>query len=242
MAGHSQFKNIMHRKGAQDAKRAKVFTKLSKEISVAVKEGGESPDFNPRLRAALMAAKYANMPKDNIEKAIKKANSTESSNFQQITYEGYAPFSVALIVETLTNNRNRTASDVRSIFNKYNGSLGSNGSVSFLFDYMGLVKFKEEAIKFDEIFEVAVNAGAIDVSSEEGEILVFTKPTDLYKVTKSILQSLKLEAELTEFTWLPKEGTFVEVNIEQEDTLLKMLGDLEDNDDVQKVFFNAKIN
>lgn len=240
MAGHSQFKNIMHRKGAQDAKRAKIFTKLSKEISVAVKEGGENPDFNPRLRAALMAAKYSNMPKDNIEKAIKKATTNESSNFQQITYEGYAPFSVAVIVEALTDNRNRTASSVRAIFNKYNGSLGISGSVSFLFDYVGLIKFKKENVNFDEIFEVAVDSGATDVLHEEDEILVFTEPTNLYKVLTGIVQSLKLEAELTEFTWIPKEGTLVELSTEQEDTFLKMLADLEDNDDVQKVFINAK--
>ena len=239
MAGHSQFKNIMHRKGAQDAKRAKIFTKLSKEISVAVKEGGDNPEFNPRLRTALMAAKDSNMPKDNIEKAIKKAIGGEHDNFEQITYEGYAPYGVAVIVETLTNNRNRTASDIRAIFNKYNGNLGASGSVSFLFDHSGIIKFNKNKISFNQLFEVAVKYDAKDVIEEEDSLLVITEPSDLYKITTNIANELKIEVELSEFTFLAK--TTVVLNKEQEDTVLKIINALEEHDDIQKVFSNAEL-
>lgn len=236
MAGHSQFKNIMHRKGAQDAKRGKIFTKLSREISVAVKEGGDNPDFNPRLRNALMAARGANMPKDNIDKAIKKASAADYESFESITYEGYGPFKVAIIVEALTNNRNRTSSEVRSIFNKHNGSMGASGSVSFQFEHKGCIKFVNEGVDFEKLFETAVDLGAQDVLDGE-EILVLTDLKDLYSITKSLQDKLQLTPVASEFSWFPVAT--VDLSQEQMDSLCKIIHALEESDDVQRVFTNA---
>lgn len=237
MAGHSQFKNIMHRKGAQDAKRGKIFTKIGREISVAVKEGGENPDCNPRLRTALLSARAANMPRDNIEKAIKKASGVDHENFESITYEGYGPFKVAVIVETLTNNRNRSSSDVRASFNKFNGSMGSSGSVSFQFERCGVIKISKEQVDFNTLFEAAVEAGATDVIEEEGFYLVTTSPKELYYVTTELQKTLKVTPDLSEFSWLPK--AYVELIEDQPESFLKFVHALEDNDDVQRVFHNA---
>lgn len=239
MAGHSQFKNIMHRKGAQDAKRAKIFTKLSKEISVAVKEGGENPEFNPRLRAALLTARGYNMPKDNIEKAVKKATGSQQDDFESITYEGYAPYGVALIIETLTNNRNRTASDIRSVFNKFHGSMGVSGSVSFLFDHRGVLTFSKKDINFNALFETAVNLDALDVFEEPDHLIVITQTNQLYQITSGINKALNIEAESSSFSWLPKVVVTIEES--QIEVLEKMVNTLEEHEDVQKVFTNTEL-
>lgn len=241
MAGHSHFKNMMHRKGAQDSKRAKIFTKVGKEISVAVKAGGGDPNMNPRLRMALISARSVNMPRDNIEKAIKKAlGNSDATNFENITYEGYGPFGVAIIVEVLTDNRNRSAADIRAIFNKYNGSLGVDGSVNFLFDYCGVIKFNQSEVEFDTIFENAVSEGAIDVTTEGEFIVVQTESSNLHKVNQGITEKLKINPVELYFEWIPKTKT--ELNEEQTEKVLKILSALEDNDDVQNVFSTLDIS
>ncbi|MGV3279050.1 YebC/PmpR family DNA-binding transcriptional regulator [Rickettsiales bacterium LUAb2] len=238
MAGHSQFKNIMHRKGAQDNKRAKVFTKLGKEISVAVKTGGGAdPTMNPKLRAALAGARAVNMPKDNIEKAIKRATGgQDAANYEAMTYEGYGPGGVAIVVEALTDNRNRTAADVRAIFNKHGGNLGADGSVSFLFEYCGIIKVEKNNLNFDTLFEEAAKEGAIDVIEEDSLYLIKTASEDLHKINQALVDSLKIDPISIGFDWLPK--TEIELNEEEALKIIKMLNALEDNDDVQNVFSN----
>ena len=177
MAGHSQFKNIMHRKGAQDAKRAKVFTKLIRELTVAARAGLPDPDMNPRLRAAISVARAANMPKDNIERAIKRGSGDgDGTAFEEMRYEGYGPGGVAVIVEALTDNRNRTAAEIRTVFNKHGGSLGETGSVAFMFDRVGLIRYKAEAAGGDEMFEAALEANAQDVNTGEGRARDHLRP------------------------------------------------------------------
>ena len=183
MAGHSQFKNIMYRKGAQDAKRAKVFSRLIRELTVAAKSGLPDPDMNPRLRSAIAAAKTANMPKDNIDRAIKRgAGGEDDTNFEEIRYEGYGPGGVAMIVETLTDNRNRTASEMRTVFNKNGGTLGDSGNVSFLFERIGLVHYGAAQASPDAMFEAALEAGANDVESNDGGHEIICAPDDLSAV------------------------------------------------------------
>ncbi len=239
MAGHSQFKNIMHRKGAQDKKRAKIFAKLIREVTVAAKTGLPDPDANPRLRSAIAAARAANMPKDNIERAIKKvAGGDEGENFEEIRYEGYGPGGIAVIVEALTDNRNRTASEVRSAFSKHGGNLGETGAVSFMFDHVGQIHYPPETGSTDEVFEAALEAGAEDVESSDEGHDIFCQPDDFHAVREALEPNLG-EPSSAALEWRPQNS--VEVNDKEAETLLKLLDALEDNDDVQRVSANFDI-
>ena len=237
MAGHSKFKNIMHRKGAQDKKRAKVFTRLIKELSVAAR-GGIDPDSNPRLRTALSAARAANMPKDNIDRVLKKAQGGDAETYDEIRYEGYGPGGVALIVEALTDNRNRTASEVRATFNKYGGNLGETGSVNFMFDRVGQVTYPADTADADTMFEEALEAGADNVESDDGGHEITTTPEDLNTVREA-LEGRFGAPEEAGLTWKPQNTT--PVNEDQASTLLKLLDALDDLDDVQSVASNFDI-
>ncbi len=239
MAGHSKWANIKHRKGAQDAKRGKIFTKLIKEITVAAKIGGPDQETNPRLRLAVDKAKQSNMPKDNIDRAIKKGcGDLDGVSYEEGVFEGYGPGGVAVIVEFLTDNRTRTVADVRHIFTKHNGNLGVSGSVAFMFDRKGMITFGE-GVDADVIFEVALEAGAEDVKDEDGVIEVLTAPGDFEQV-RDALSAREIPFETAEITMVPQTTTAVEgKNAEQ---LMKMIDKLEDNDDVQNVYANFDIS
>ena len=239
MAGQSQFKNIMHRKGAQDSKRAKVFTKLIRELTVAAKTGLHDPDMNPRLRSAIASAKQANMPKDTMERAIKRgADVGDDTSFEEVRYEGYGPGGIALIIETLTDNRNRTAAEIRSAFSKHGGNLGEQGSVSFLFERIGLVNFKAEATSSEGMFEAAIEAGAGDIESGEAGHEVICEPDDLNAV-RDALEAKFGAATAAHLDWKPLNT--VPVDEEMADTLFKFLNILDDNDDVQRVVANFDV-
>ena len=240
MAGHSKFKNIMHRKGAQDAKRAKVFAKHIRELTVAAKTGLPDPDMNPRLRTAIAAAKAVNMPKDNMDRAIKKgAGGGDDTNFDEVRYEGYGPGGVAIIVETLTDNRNRTASEVRAAFTKFGGNLGETGSVGFMFEHVGLVKFSADTINADDMFEAALEAGAIDVETLDDGHEVYCNPDELGTV-RDVLEKKFGSPEDARLDWRPQTTT--ELDEDKAATLLKLLNALEDNDDVQRLASNFEIS
>ncbi|MGF1623203.1 MAG: YebC/PmpR family DNA-binding transcriptional regulator [Rhodomicrobiaceae bacterium] len=239
MAGHSKFKNIMHRKGAQDKKRSKMFSKLSKEITVAAKMGLPDPAMNPRLRAAVLAARAQNMPKDNIDRAIKKSLEAGGEEYEEIRYEGFAPGGVGVIVEALTDNRNRTASEVRAAFSKHGGNLGETGSVSFMFDRVGEIEYPAEAGTADAMLEAALEAGADDCQSDEDGHRFYCEATALHEVAQALEQTLG-EARGTKLTWRPQNT--IGVDDEKAETLLKMLDVLEDNDDVQNVYANFDIS
>ena len=237
MAGHSKWANIQHRKGRQDAVRAKMFSKFSKEITVAAKMGDPDPDKNPRLRLAVKEAKAASMPKENIERAIKKSIAGDSENYEEIRYEGYGPNGVAIIVEAMTDNRNRTASNVRSTFTKRGGNLGETGSVGFLFDRMGQIVYA--AGDADAVMEAAIEAGAQDVeSSEEGHV-VWCAVEDLNDVSTALEASLG-EADSTKLVWKPQTTT--ELDLAGAQSLMKLIEALEDDDDVQSVTANFEIS
>ncbi|HEV2078598.1 MAG TPA: YebC/PmpR family DNA-binding transcriptional regulator [Allosphingosinicella sp.] len=238
MAGHSKFKNIMHRKGAQDKKRAAMFSKLSREITVAAKMGTPDPDMNPRLRAAVLAARAQSMPKDNIERAISKAAVGEGDNYEEIRYEGFGPGGVSLIVEALTDNRNRTATNVRTAFSKNGGNLGASGSVSHGFDRLGLITYPASAGTADEVFEAAIEAGAEDVQSTEEGHEIWTAQEDLHEVAKA-LEKLLGDPESTKLAWRPQ--TPVEVGEAAAGSLLKLIDSLDDDDDVQTVWGNYEV-
>ncbi len=239
MAGHSQFKNIMHRKGAQDAKRAKAFTKLIREITVAAKSGMPDPDMNPRLRAAIAAAKAANMPKDNIDRAVKKAvGGDDDVDYSEIRYEGYGPAGVAVIVEALTDNRNRTAAEVRATFGKFGGSLGETNSVSFMFNRVAEVTFPADAAGADDMFEAALEAGAENVESDS-EVHVVTAAVDDFSAVRDALEERFGPPATAGLVWRPVST--VAVDEDAASTLLKLLDALEDNDDVQGVSANFDI-
>ena len=239
MAGHSKWANIKHRKGAQDAKRGKVFTKLIKEITVAAKIGGGEPGTNPRLRTAIDKAKNENMPKDTIERAIKKGTGgLDGVEYEEGTFEGYGPGGVAVIVEFMTDNRTRTVADVRHIFTKHNGSLGVNGSVSFLFERKGLIAFSTDQ-DFDRIFEAALEAGAEDVKDEGDIYEVITDPANFIEV-RDAMGEMGLNWESAEVTMLPQ--TMVQLEGKPAEQMLKMMDKLEDNDDVQNVYANFDIS
>ncbi|GAA0599965.1 YebC/PmpR family DNA-binding transcriptional regulator [Caenispirillum bisanense] len=237
MAGHSKFKNIMHRKGAQDAKRAKVFTKLAKEITVAAKTGLPEPDKNPRLRAAIAAARAQSMPKDNIDRAIKRAlPGGDSADYAEVAYEGMGPGNVSVIVETLTDNRNRTAADVRAAFTKYGGGLST---VAFNFERVGLIQYPAAKGDADSILEAAIDAGAQDVESDEDTHSIYTAPDDLSAV-RDALEAQLGEPDICRLDW--KALTLVDITDEdQAKSLMKFLDVLEDNDDVQRVSANFNI-
>ncbi|MEE2951171.1 DNA-binding regulatory protein, YebC/PmpR family [Fulvimarina manganoxydans] len=239
MAGHSQFKNIMHRKGRQDAVRSKMFSKLAREITVAAKAGLPDPDMNPRLRLAINNAKAQSMPKDNIERAIKKAAGGDSENYEEVRYEGYGPGGVAVIVEALTDNRNRTASNVRSYFTKSGGALGETGSVSFMFDKVGEIVYPASAGDADTIMEAAIEAGADDVVSDENGHTIITAFEDLNEVSTALEASLG-EAESVKAIWRPQTNTPVDEDRAQ--SVLKLIGNLDDDDDVQNVYANFEVD
>lgn len=241
MAGHSQFKNIMHRKGAQDAKRAKIFTRLGREIEVAARQGAPDPAGNPRLRAAIAAAKQANMPRDRIDRAIKKASGADgdAADYSEVRYEGYGPSGVAVIVEALTDNRNRTAAEVRSAFSRFGGALGETNSVAFMFDRVGAIAYPGDAASADDIFEAALEAGAQDVASSADGHEITTAVEDLHQVADALEQKFGAP-ESAKLVWRPQ--TTVPVADETAETLFKLLEMLDDNDDVQSVVANFDIS
>ena len=238
MAGHSKFKNIMHRKGAQDKKRSAMFSKLSREITVAAKMGTPDPDMNPRLRAAVLAAKAQSMPKDNIQRAIDKSAAGEGDNYEEIRYEGFGPGGVSLIVEALTDNRNRTATNVRTIFSKNGGNLGASGSVSHGFDRMGLITYPASAGTADEVLEAAIEAGADDVESDEDGHEIWTAQDALHEVARAIETALG-EPESTKLAWRPQ--TPVEDGGGDAEQLVRLIDALEEDDDVQTVWGNYEV-
>lgn len=240
MAGHSKFKNIMHRKGRQDANRAKVFTKLGKELQVAVKMGGPDPDANPRLRLAIAGARAGNMPKDNIERAIKRAAGGDAESYDEIRYEGYAPGGVAVIVEALTDNRNRTAAEIRAAFNKNGGALGETGSVSFQFDRIGEIVLPVSAGDEESVLEAAIEAGADDCESSEDGHTITCDPDMLNAVREELEKSLSAEPEQAKLTWRPQ--VTVPVSADHAATLFRLMEVLDDNDDTQHVVSNADID
>jgi YebC/PmpR family DNA-binding regulatory protein len=238
MAGHSKFKNIMHRKGAQDKKRSAMFSKLSREITVAVKMGLPDPDMNPRLRAAVLAAKAQSMPKDNIQRSIDKALKGDAENYEEIRYEGFGPGGVSIIVEALSDNRNRTATNVRTIFSKNGGNLGASGSVSHGFDRMGLIEYGASAGDADTVLEAAIEAGADDVASDEEGHEIWTSIDSLHEVAKSLETALG-EAESVKLGWKPQNETTVVGD--DAATLMKLIDALEEDDDVQNVWGNYDV-
>ena len=239
MAGHSQFKNIMHRKGRQDAMRAAKFTRLVREIQIASKEGLPDPAHNPRLRSAIQAARTANVPKDNIDRAIKKGQGADGEDFEEVRYEGYGPGGVAVIVEALTDNRNRTASDVRAAFSKHGGSLGESNSVSFQFDRVGQIRFPAEVASADEMLEAAIEAGASDCASDEGGHEVTCQPDELAAVLEP-LEARFGTPEQASLGWKPQ--VMVPVDDERAPGLFKLMEVLDDNDDVQRVVANFEVS
>lgn len=239
MAGHSQFKNIMYRKGAQDAKRARMFAKISREIIVSAKMGAD-PASNPRLRTALVMARGANMPKDNIDRAMKKAlGGDDTTNYEEVRYEGYGPGGTALIVESLTDNRNRTASEVRSAFTKNGGNLGESGSVSFMFDHIGLIKLPKTVGTFDDVFESAVDAGADNVEEDDDNYEVITS-LDGFGTVRDALAAIYPDVMESKVIWRP--SNLVSCDEEAAVKILKLIDVLEDNDDVQNVYSNFDVS
>jgi YebC/PmpR family DNA-binding regulatory protein len=239
MAGHSKFKNIMHRKGAQDKKRSAAFSKLSREITVAAKSGMPDPDMNPRLRLAVNNARAASMPKDNIQRAIDKAAANEGDEYEEVRYEGYGPGGVALIVEALTDNRNRTATNVRTAFSKNGGNLAASGAVSHGFERKGMIDYPASAGSEDHVLEAAIEAGADDVESDADGHTIWTDMESLHEVAKALEQSLG-EPESVKLGWKPNLN--VEVPDGDAETLFKLIDALEDDDDVQTVWGNYEVS
>ena len=239
MAGHSKFKNIMHRKGKQDKARAKVFTKIAREITLAAKSGLPDPAMNPKLRLALQAARAENMPKDNIERAIKKATGGDAEDIVPVRYEGYGPGGVAIVVEALTENRNRTGAAVRAAFSKHGGNLGATGSVSHMFDHVGEIAYPPEAGNADTILEAAVDAGADDALSDEYGHLITTSFDSLGTVASALEEALG-EAKSVKAVWRPNITSDVDEG--NAATILKLIDVLEDDDDVQSVYANFEIS
>lgn len=239
MAGHSKFKNIMHRKGRADAVRSKLFSKLSREITVAAKAGLPDPTMNARLRLAVANAKAESMPKDNIERAIKKGAGADGESYEEIRYEGFGPGGVGLIVEVLTDNRNRAAANVRSIFGKNGGAMGESNTVAFQFDRMGQITYAAKAGSEDKVMEAAIEAGADDVESDEESHTVWTAFEDLNEVAQALEATLG-EAKSTRIVWRPKSLT--PVTGEAVGTLMKLVDSLEDDDDVQNVYGNYEVS
>ena len=239
MAGHSQFKNIMHKKGRADKARSRLFSKLAREITVAAKLGLPDPAFNPRLRAAILAARAENMPKDNIERAIRKSQGADTESYDEIRYEGYGPGGVAVIVEALTDNRNRTAGEVRAIFTKNGGNLAETGAVSFMFSRVGVVEYDAKAASADAMLEAAIEAGAEDVTSGEDGHQVVTTPESLNDVTKA-LEARFGEPRKSSIVWKPQNT--VAVDDEAGEKILKLIETLDESDDVQNVYANFEVS
>jgi len=239
MAGHSQFKNIMHKKGKQDAIRSKLFSKLAREITVAAKMGLPDPNMNARLRAAVIAARAENMPKDNIERAIKKASGADAETYDEVRYEGYAPGGVAVIIEALTDNRNRTAGEVRSYFTKAGGALAETGAVSFMFDHVGVIEFPVKVASEDAMMEAAIEAGAEDVQSGDDGHEITTSLESLREVAQA-LEAKFGEPRKASLIWRPQNT--INVDDEAGEKILRLVGALEDNDDVQNVYANFEVS
>jgi YebC/PmpR family DNA-binding regulatory protein len=239
MAGHSQFKNIMHRKGRQDAVKSKLFGKLAREITVSAKMGLPDPTMNARLRAAIIAARAENMSKDSIERAIKKASGNDAESYDEIRYEGYGPGGVAVIVEVLTDNRNRTAGEVRSTFTKSGGNLAETGAVSFMFDHLGVVEYDAKVASDDAMLEAAIDAGAEDVASSESGHEIYTQPDALGAVSKA-LEAKFGEPRKAALVWKPQNT--VAVDDEAGEKVLKLIEGLNESDDVQNVYANLEIS
>ena len=239
MAGHSQFKNIMHRKGRQDAAKSKLFGKLAREITVSAKLGLPDPVMNPRLRAAIIAARAENMPKDNIERAIKKAAGGDGESYEEIRYEGYGPGGVAVIVEVLTDNRNRTAGEVRATFTRSGGSLAETGAVSFMFDHVGVIEYDAKAVGADAMFEAALEAGADDVVSNENGHEIYAAQDRFGSLAKA-LEGKFGEPRKAALVWRPQNT--VALDDEQGERLLKLIENLNEQDDVQNVYANFEIS
>ena len=240
MAGHSKFKNIMHRKGAQDKKRAKTFSRLGKEIAVAVKTGGADPESNIRLRSAINTAKNLNMPKDNIERAIKKGEGNDpDSNYEEVRYEGYGPVGTAIIVEAMTNNKNRTAAEIRSIFSKSGGNLGESGSVSFSFRRLGAITIEKNLATEEEIFDFSVENGSEDLEVNEEDYVIYCEQSVLHILNNKIISKFG-STKSADLIW--KSDTSVEVEKDSAEKLFKLLNALEDNDDVQGVSSNFEVS
>ena len=236
MAGHSHWAGIKHKKGRADKERAKIFSKLSREITVAAKLGDNDPDMNPRLRVAIQAAKQANMPKDNISRAISKSEMSGDKNYENLRYEGFGPFNVALIIETLTDNKNRSASSIRTVLQKKGGRLGESGSTTHMFANCGIIHIDKKIIKEEEIFEIAINAGAQDCLSLDNIFEIITKKENFYKI-KTELEK-KIEAfNYCSIEWRPLN--YLELNKEKSEQILEVLTALEEIDDVQNIFTNV---
>jgi YebC/PmpR family DNA-binding regulatory protein len=239
MAGHSQFKNIMHRKGKQDAVRSKMFSKLAREITVAAKMGTPDPAMNPRLRMAVLAARAENMPKDNIERAIKKAAGGDAESYDEVRYEGRGPGGTMLIVEALTDNRNRTSAAVRSYFTKAGGELGASGSATFMFDRVGEVTYPATTGDADKVMEAAIEAGAEDVVSDENGHTIYCSFEDLSEVSKALEASLGAPAS-AKGIWKPQNN--VELDLDRATSVMKLIDNLDNDDDVQNVFSNFEVS
>jgi len=239
MAGHSQFKNIMHKKGRADKARSKLFSKLAREITTAAKLGMPDPAMNPRLRAAVLAARAENMPKDNIERAIKKSQGGDTESYEDMRYEGYGPGGVAVIVETLTDNRNRTASDVRAAFTKSGGNLAETGAVSFMFDHVGVVEFEAKVADADAMLEAAIDAGADDVASHDNGHEIYTALDSLGSVAKA-LEAKFGEPRKAALMWKPKNS--IAIDDDKGEKLINLLDVLNEHDDVQNVYANFEVS
>jgi YebC/PmpR family DNA-binding regulatory protein len=239
MAGHSQFKNIMHKKGRADKARSKLFSKLAREITVAAKMGMPDPAFNPRLRGAILAARAENMPKDNIERAIKKSQGGDAESYDEIRYEGYGPGGVAVIVEALTDNRNRTAGEVRAVFTKSGGNLAETGAVSFMFNHVGVVEFDGKVGSADAMLEAAIEAGAEDVTSNDDGHQIFTTPETLRDVAKT-LETKFGEPRKAAMLWKPQNT--IALDDASGEKMLDLIESLDDNDDVQNVYANFEVS
>lgn len=240
MAGHSKFKNIQYRKGAQDAKRSKMFSKFSKEITVAAKMGDSDPDSNPRLRLAIAIAKGQSMPKDNIARAIQKAVGGDAENYDELRYEGYGPGGVAIVVETLTDNRNRTGSSVRTIFAKAGGNLGESGSVGFMFDHVGEIMFNADAADADTMFEAALEAGADEVESDDDGHIIYTDTDELHNVLNGLKDVIPAEPTSAKLVFKGKDP--MPLDVDQAQKTMNLIEKLEDDDDVQNVYGNFDVS
>ena len=238
MAGHSHWAGIKHKKGKADKQRSKIFSKLSKEITVAAKLGDRNPDMNPRLRSAIQAARSANMPKDNIERAINKSSSNDEVNFESLRYEGFGPNKIAVIVEALTDNKNRTASNVRTIFQKAGGSLGTQGSASHNFKQLGVIKIDKKEITDERIFELAIEAGADECKTNVNFHEIHCPIDIIYDVKKDLEKEIKNFIS-TEIEWIPHN--YVEVSKERNEDLVNLFNTLEEDDDVQNIYTNAQL-
>ena len=238
MAGHSHWAGIKHKKGRADKERSKIFSKLSREITVAAKLGDKDPDMNPRLRTAIQAAKQANMPKDNISRAINKSDMSEDRNYESLRYEAFGPSNIALIIETLTDNKNRSASSIRTILQKNGGRLGETGSTAHMFSNCGVIHIEKKKIKEEELFEIAINAGAKDCINLENVFEIITEKEDFYKIKTELEKKIEI-LDYSSIEWRPLN--FVNLAKDKSDKLLEVLTALEDLDDVQNIFTNANL-